>query len=194
MRVDIFGFEFFLVAVAQLKASPQGRVKCSIKNLYLNKTSSHWKKGSITKAVQSSKILSSVQIKNCYFTLYVSEYNELKKLCYFKTRFKCQNKARWGKDNSFILFSQLKQTIKFLITERGWDAKCSPTTLNVASFISISRLNIKSSLSTTDQRSTVIVRKHTHWLPYNQIFTALSDRFLSYLRDLFICGSINIMQ
>lgn len=65
---------------------------------------------------------------------------------------------------------------------------------SVASFISIRRLNFKSSLNTTDQRNNVIVRKHMHWLPYNQIFTALSDRFLSYLRDLFICGSINIMQ
>lgn len=31
-------------------------------------------------------------------------------------------------------------------------------------------------------------------LPYNQIFTALSDRFLSHLRDLFICESIGIAQ
>lgn len=30
--------------------------------------------------------------------------------------------------------------------------------------------------------------------PYNQIFTALSDRFLSHLRDLFICESISIVQ
>lgn len=58
--------------------------------------------------------------------MYVSEYNELKKLCYFKTRFKCQNKARWGEDNSFILFSQLKQTIKFLITEMGLRCKMQP--------------------------------------------------------------------
>lgn len=32
------------------------------------------------------------------------------------------------------------------------------------------------------------------WLPYNQIFTVLSDRFLSHLRDLFICESISIVQ
>lgn len=30
--------------------------------------------------------------------------------------------------------------------------------------------------------------------PYNQIFTVLSDRFLSHLRDLFICESIGIVQ
>lgn len=32
------------------------------------------------------------------------------------------------------------------------------------------------------------------WFPYNQIVTALSDRFLSHLRDLFICESISIVQ
>lgn len=46
----------------------------------------------------------------------------------------------------------------------------------------------------THNGSQEVGQRTKHWFLYNQIFTALSDRFLSHLKDLFLCESISVMQ